>query len=491
MTTAKESGTLGTDELFSQVAADRALRREQLAQLISYQSLAFPGYDPKQSEECAQTVADMLRELGFADVEMLDVGGVNPTAWAETRPYKDAPTVLLYAHYDVQPAPLEQGWDSDPWTMVECDNRLYGRGAADDKAGIVQHLSALRALLKCHAAAGMDSSDSSLDSESGCNGELDSKDSVHLMDVNSLPFNIKVCFEGEEEYGDSLPRYISTDPQRFKADVFLVCDGGNLEIGKPLLQTTLRGIAEQTITLRTLPNALHSGAFGGPAPDAFLALTKLAQSLYDKDGNTVIEGVKSGDYEGSVDYSEELFRKQAEMSDDVQLVGTGSIASRLWARPAIKVVGVDMAAVETSSNVVTPEVRARLSLRFPAGQEGADVLQALQNHLRKHVPWGAELVFGESVFMNAFAANAAGGPLTELMKQCLTEAFGQPCSEGGSGGSIPLVEALQSHNEDAEFLLFGPIDSERANMHGANESVCEFELERSTKAEALFLSRLI
>ena len=450
------------DALFALVEADRNTRREQLDELVSYQSLAFPGYDPNQSAECAQLVADMLQELGFADIELIDVGGQNPSVWAEVKVDDSAPTVFLYAHYDVQPAPLDQGWDSDPWILVEKDGRLYGRGAADDKAGIVQHLSALRCLLKQRG----------------------------LTSVIELPFNIKVCFEGEEEYGDSLPRFIPTDSERFKADVFLVCDGGNLEIGKPLLQTTLRGIAEQTVTVRTLPNALHSGAFGGPSPDAFLALVKLVQSMYDEDGNTAIEGVKGSDYSGNIEYDEELFRKQAEVPEDLELVGTGSIASRLWTRPAIKVVGVDMTSVELSSNVITPVVSARFSLRFPAGQTGAEVLAALQAHIKKHTPWGAELTFGDSVFMNAYAANSTDGPYMSLIDECLTEAFEKPCGQGGTGGSIPLVEVLQRVNPDAEFLLFGPIDSERANMHGANESVCELELENCTKAEALFFSKL-
>jgi len=453
---------MSTENLLRHVTDDAALRREQLGKLVSYQSLAFPGNDPKQSEECAQLVADMLQELGFTDIEMLDVGGQNPTVWAETRVDESAPTILLYAHYDVQPAPLEQGWDSDPWTMIERGGRLFGRGTADDKAGIVQHLSALRAIC-AHKG---------------------------FSTVSELPFNIKVCFEGEEEYGDSLPTYIPTDSKRFAADIFLVCDGGNLEVGKPLLQTTLRGVAELTFSLRTLPNAQHSGAFGGPAPDAFLALTRLVQSMYDGAGNTVIAGVKSSDYEGGIDYSEDLFRRQIEVSSEGELAGTGSIASRLWTRPAATVVGVDMPSVKASSNIVIPEVSAKISLRFPPGQSGAEVLGALKKHVQTHVPWKAEISFIDENVMNAFATGSSDGPYAEIMKECLTEAFELPCVEGGSGGSIPLLEVLQKASPDAEFLLFGPIDNEQANMHGANESVCELELEKSTKAEALFLDRL-
>jgi len=459
-----ETGTeLRVKDLFKRAATDRQQRKEQLGKLVSYQSLAFPSNDPKQSEECAQAVAVMLQELGFSDTEMLDVGGQNPTVWAETRVNESAPTVLLYAHYDVQPAPLEQGWDSDPWTMVERAGRLFGRGTADDKAGIVQHLSALRVVCAHYGLDGVD----------------------------QLPFNLKVCFEGEEEYGDSLPTYIPTDAKRFAADIFLVCDGGNLEVGKPLLQTTLRGVAELTFSLRTLPNAQHSGAFGGPAPDAFLALTRLVQSMYDVAGNTVIDGVESTDYSGGIDYSEELFRRQIELSSDGELVGTGNIASRLWTRPAATVVGVDMPSVKASSNIVIPEVSAKISLRFPPGQSGAEVLDALKKHLQAQVSWGAELTFTDENVMNAFAAGSLDGPYTKLMQECLTAAFEVPCVEGGSGGSIPLLEVLQKVSPEAEFLLFGPIDNEHANIHGANESVCETELENCTKAESLFMSRLV
>ncbi|MCL2437847.1 MAG: M20/M25/M40 family metallo-hydrolase [Coriobacteriia bacterium] len=451
-----------TTALFKLVEADKLQRKEQLAKLVSYQSLAFPGYDPAQSAECAQLVAALLRDVGFADIEMLDVGGQNPTVWAETRIDDDAPTIFLYAHYDVQPAPLEQGWDSDPWTMIERDGRYFGRGSADDKAGIVQHLSALRALCE----------------QRGLHG------------VGQLPFNIKVCFEGEEEYGDSLPTYIPKDADRFEADVFLVCDGGNLERGKPILQTTLRGVVELNIEVQTLLNALHSGAFGGPAPDAYLALTRLISSLYDAEGNTVIAGVKDADYQGSADYSDELFRRQAEVPEGIELVGTGSVASRLWTRPAATIVGVDMPNIEESSNIVIPKVSARISLRFPPGQDGAEVLEALKQHLLARVPWGADLSFTSENVMNAFAAGDAGGPYTALMKDCLTEAYQSPCGEAGSGGSIPLLGVLQQVSPEAEFLLFGPIDSELSNIHGANESVCEQELENCTKAEALFMSQL-
>jgi len=444
--------------LFNTVTADHETRRQQLAKLVTYPSLAFPGYDPKDSMNCANLVADMLREVGFKDIEFIDVGGQNPTVWAETKHSDSAPTVFLYAHYDVQPAPMDQGWSTDPWVMVEKDGRYFGRGAADDKAGIVQHLSALRAICK---------------------------------DVNDLPINLKVCFEGEEEYGDSLPRYIPTDPDRFVADAFLVCDGGNLERGKPVMQTRLRGIVELTFTLRTLPNALHSGAFGGPAPDAYLALTRLLASMYDEEGNTVIEGVNSGEYEGSVDYSDELFRRQAEVPEGIDLVGTGSIATRLWTKPALTVVGIDMPSVGASSNIVIPEVSARLSLRIPAGQDSREVMAALKAHIETHTPWGAEITYTEENYMNAFCTGGASGPYTKLMKQCLTEAFDYPCGEAGSGGSIPLLEVLQRVSPKAEFLLFGPIDSELSNIHGANESVCIKELENCTKAEALFLSKLV
>jgi len=465
------------DSLRNFAVAERELRKEQLGQLVAYQSLAFPGYDPAQSHKCAEVIADMLREIGFSHIEMLDVNSQNPTVWAETKSTKagesdhsnQKPTVFLYAHYDVQPAPMDQGWDSDPWTMVERDGRYFGRGTADDKAGIVQHLSALRTVCEYFGVAGVD----------------------------ELPFTIKICFEGEEEYGDSLPVYIPTDHERFKADVFLVCDGGNLERGKPILQTTLRGVAELNIEIQTLPNALHSGAFGGPAPDAYLALTRLISSMYDAEGNTVIEGVKSSDYVGSAVYSEELFRRQAEVPEDIELVGIvkeGDIASKLWTHPAATVVGVDMPSIEESSNIVIPKVSAKISLRFPSGQDGVTVLAALKQHLQAHIPWGAKLTFTDENVMNAFAVlstdGSAGGPLTTLMKECLTEAFQFPCGEAGSGGSIPLLEVLQQYSPDAEFLLFGPIDSELSNVHGANESVCIDELEKCTIAEALFLSKL-
>jgi acetylornithine deacetylase/succinyl-diaminopimelate desuccinylase-like protein len=538
-------------ELKARVIADRARRHEQLARLVSFPSLAFPGFDPADSAACAEAVADMLREVGFPCVELVDVGGQNPLVWAELPAGRradgtPAPTLLLYAHYDVQPAPREaQGWRTDPFTLTvgaPQDGRLYGRGAADDKAGIVQHLSALRAF--------------------GLVGGLS-------------PLGIKVCFEGEEEYAESLADYIPRDPARFAADAYLVCDGGNLELGKPLLETQLRGVAEVTVRLRTLKGALHSGAFGGPAPDAYLALNRLVASCFDADGNTRIDGVSAGDYTGAADYPESLFRRQIELANpnpdpnpgsDADLPGTGSVASRLWTRPSLNVIGLDMPSVHDSSNIIIPEVTARMSLRFPPGQEAAAVLDALTTHLREHTPWGAELTVLNAATMNAFTAkrvvspppaltggpsphpdsdssvdgdqgsapddndpgsttptghmdNDPGsapveddpgsttptcpaaddpdgtpnddGPITTAARAALTAAFDYPCATAGSGGSIPLLHVLQRYQPDAEFLIFGPIDAELSRMHGGNESVDPDELEKCAVAEALLFNSLL
>ncbi len=262
------------------------------------------------------------------------------------------PTVLLYAHYDVQPAPPD-GWDTDPFTPVVRDGRLYGRGAADDKSGIVAHLAALRA--------------------------------------NGKRPHVKVLIEGSEENGrQKLLEVVGRDPELMRADVFVVADGGNWKLGEPTLCESLRGHGKLTVTLRTLENALHSGQFGGAAPDALLALVQMLATLHDDDGAVAVEGLEDSDWEGA-DLPEADFRRQAGVLDGVGLTGTGSVADRLWARHAISVLGVDAPAVEGAGNIVIPSARAKVAVRVPPGADPARSMARVEEHLRAAAPWGARL----------------------------------------------------------------------------------------------------
>jgi acetylornithine deacetylase/succinyl-diaminopimelate desuccinylase-like protein len=259
---------------------------------------------------------------------------------------------VFYAHYDVQPAPLEQGWTSDPWTATrKGDGRIYGRGAADDKGGLVVHLGTLR-----------------------------------LFDGRP-PCTVKLILEGMEETDSNLEAFVEANPDRFACDLFVVCDMGNLRVGEPTLTTALRGEVVCVVTLRTLAHPLHSGEFGGAAPDAMMALARLLATLHDEEGNLAVDGVSSFAWDGA-DLSPEEFRSSADLLEGVGLTGSGPVGGRLWSRPSVSAIGVDMTSVAGSSNVLVPEARAKLSMRIVPGSDPQRELDALVRHLESHAPWG-------------------------------------------------------------------------------------------------------
>src|SRR4051812_962717 len=311
---------------------------DALAQLVKIPSIAFAGFPREPLYEAAALVRDL-----FPGARYVEVPDEAPSVYAEYGP-PDGPTVLLYAHYDVQPAP---GWD-DAFAPALRDGRLYGRGAADDKSGIVAHLGALQ-----------------------------------RHDFNP-PVRVKVIIEGSEENGrQKILEVVREDPELLRADVMVIADGGNWKLGEPTLCTTLRGHGKLTVTLRTLENALHSGQFGGAAPDALLALTRLLATLHDDAGNVAVEGLEDFGWDGT-DLPEDDFRRQAGVLDGVRLIGDGTVADRLWARHAISVLGLDAPAVDGAGNIVIPSARAKVAVRIPPGADPAASMQAVANHLTHH-----------------------------------------------------------------------------------------------------------
>jgi cysteinylglycine-S-conjugate dipeptidase len=413
--------------------------RVDLERLVAIPSIAFAGYPREPLDEAAETVKAM-----FDDARFVDVPDEAPSVFAEYP--GPGPTVLLYAHYDVQPAPPE-GWETDPFTPVVRDGRLYGRGAADDKSGIVAHLAALRA--------------------------------------NRKRPHVKVLIEGSEENGrQKLLEVVDRDPELMRADLFVVADGGNWKLGEPTLCESLRGHGKLTVTLRTLENALHSGQFGGAAPDAVLALTRMLASLHDDDGAVAVEGLFEDGWDGA-DLPEADFRRQAGVLDGVELVGTGTIADRLWSRHAISVLGIDAPAVEGAGNIVIPVARAKVAVRVPPGADPVHSIERVEAHLRAAAPWGAELEFEIEPASTPIAL-----PRSDVAERALEAAYGKPVARMGSGGSIPLVARLRDAYPDAGFVLWGAQDSDLARIHAANESVDLDEVAKIALAEALLLEAL-
>lgn len=423
-----------------------------LKELISVPSVAFPGYPPEPVYRVAELTADLLKRYGLPDARLLEIPGGYPAVTGEIPAPPGAPTVLFYAHYDVQPARKDDGWETDPWIPVIKNDRLYGRGAADNKSGIATIAATIRAL------------------------------------SGKYPVGIKVVIEGEEETASHLHAYVEAHPELFRCDLFIITDMGKLIPGEPVLSTTLRGEVSCVLTVRTLAHAVHSGVFGGPAPDALVALIRMLATLHDRQGDVAIAGLSSYSWRGA-EFPEPLYRRLSGLPESVETIGTGSIGSRLWSKPSVTVIGIDAPAVRDASNILIPQARARVSLRIAPGSDPKHEVQLLADHLRAHVPWHARVEISEIHSSSGFIC-PTGGNGYEAARKVMGAVYRRPVQESGAGGSIPLLNVLRRAVPEAEFVLWGCEDHEQSRIHGANESVAISELERMIVTQALLLQEL-
>jgi acetylornithine deacetylase/succinyl-diaminopimelate desuccinylase-like protein len=428
--------------------------KAELAELVAFKSVAdFTQFPRSESEGAANWVADALRAEGFVDVALLDTPDGTQSVYGYLPGPEGAKTVLLYAHYDVQPPLDEAGWTTPPFELTERDGRWYGRGAADCKGGVIMHLLALRALK--------------------ANG--------------GVPVHVKVIVEGSEEQGTGgLERYAEEHPELLKADTIVIGDAGNFRAGLPTVTTTLRGMTLVRVRIDTLAGNLHSGQFGGAAPDALAALIRVLDSLRAEDGATTVDGLDATGAWDGLEYTEEQFRADAKVLDGVGLIGNGSVADRLWARPAVTVLGIDCPPVVGATPSVHASARALVSLRVPPGVDAAEASKLLEAHLAAHTPWGARVTTEQIGQGQAFRADASS-PAYRAMADAMAAAYpGETMQYAGEGGSIPLCNTLAGLYPEAEILLIG-LSEPAAQIHAVNESVSAEELERLSVAEALFL----
>ncbi|MEU9453533.1 dipeptidase [Streptomyces sp. NPDC048277] len=436
------------------VAALLPRAKAELAELVAFKSVAdFAQFPRSESEGAANWVADALRAEGFVDVAVLDTPDGTQSVYGHLPGPEGAKTVLLYAHYDVQPPLDEAAWTTPPFELTERDSRWYGRGAADCKGGVIMHLLALRALK--------------------ANG--------------GVPVDVKVIVEGSEEQGTGgLERYAEQHPGLLEADTIVIGDAGNFRVGLPTVTTTLRGMTLVRVQIDTLQGNLHSGQFGGAAPDALAALIRVLDSLRAADGSTTVDGLAPETGWEGLAYDEEQFRKDAKVLDGVELIGDGSVADRIWARPAVTVLGIDCPPVVGATPSVQASARALVSLRVPPGTDAAEASKLLQAHLEAHTPWGARVRTEPVGQGQPFRADTTS-PAYQAMADAMAVAYpGETMQYAGQGGSIPLCNTLASLYPRAEILLIGLSEPE-AQIHAVNESVSPEELERLSVAEALFL----
>jgi cysteinylglycine-S-conjugate dipeptidase len=433
------------DRVFPQV-------RQDLERLIRIPSVAFPGFDPEPVRGSATATAEILQATGLRDVRLLELDGVPPAVLGEAPGPDRGPTILLYAHHDVQPAGDESDWETPPFEPVERNGRLFGRGSCDDKAGIALHQAAL------------------------------------LAHDGSPPVRVKVFIEGEEEVGSpNLDRFLEKFGSDLQADVIVLADATNWRIGVPGLTTQLRGLVDCEVQVRTLDHAVHSGMYGGVFPDALTSLCRLLATLHDERGNVAVPHLVTASAD-PLDLTEEDLRREMGTVEGLHPIGEGALTERLWTRPSVSVLGIDAPRVPEAANILVPVARAKVSLRLAPGQDPDRAMTALVEHLQSHAPWGAEV----SVEAGASAwpyATAAEGPVYDAARAAFREAWGTDAVDIGAGGTIPFVKAFADAYPEAQILLWGVEDPD-GRAHGANESLLLDDFRKNCLAEALLLRRL-
>jgi acetylornithine deacetylase/succinyl-diaminopimelate desuccinylase-like protein len=426
--------------------------RKQLEHLVRIPSVSAAGFNARQVRRSAWATAAWLRHSGFSDVRLLDIEGAHPAVYGAARGPTGSPRVLLYAHHDVQPPGPEDLWESPPFEPTERNGRLFGRGTADDKAGIAVHAAAMQAW------------------------------------EGKPPLDVAVFIEGEEETGSThLPEFLSTYKNLLQAEAIVIADCSNWTIGKPTLTTSLRGIVDCVVEVRTLDHAVHSGKYGGPVPDALTALSRLIATLHDPAGNVAVGGLHTGPPH-DVNIDESYLRQVVGLRPGVQFLGDGPLSHRVWGRPAIAVLGIDAPPVADAAHKLVPAARASISVRLAPGDDAQRAFRALDQHLRGHAPWGAEVTVIPGHQGEPYHIDAAGAVFDAFRRSCADTWSCLPV-EPGSGGSLPMIAPLAEAYPAMAMLLTG-VDDPDSKAHSENESVHLGELQKCCVNEAVLLGYL-
>jgi acetylornithine deacetylase/succinyl-diaminopimelate desuccinylase-like protein len=448
--------------------ADRMTQhRSDLAALVAIPSVSAPGFDPGEVRRSADAVLDLLTQTGLENARLLEVEGAHPAVYADWLHAPGAPTVLLYAHHDVQPPGAIESWTSPPFSAEERDGRLFGRGAADDKAGVMVHVAAVDAWLRTSG---------------------------------SLPVNVKVFIEGEEEIGsEHLDDFLAQYAALLQSDVIVLTDSVNWKVGVPALTYLLRGLVDCDVEVRALDHAVHSGMYGGPVPDPLTGLVKLLAGMTDEHGAVAIPGFDDDVRQpteaerqriAALDFDEESFRAEAGLLPGVALGGDPgvSVLERLWMRPNATIIGLDAPSVAGSSNTLIPSARARISVRLAPGQDPVRARDILCRWLENNVPWGLHCTVNPGAVGSPFVAEPTG-PVFEAAARALEAAYGNPVVYAGVGGTIPFVEPFAAAFGGATALLTGVEDPD-TRAHGIDESLHLEDWQRACLGEVYLFDEL-
>jgi cysteinylglycine-S-conjugate dipeptidase len=420
-----------------------------LKELVAIESVSADPARTTEVERSAEHIVQLLADLKCPDVRIIRAKDGAPAVLGRFPPPEGKPTLCLYAHHDVQPEGDPAGWRTPPFVATELKGRLYGRGTADDKGGLAVHLAALRA--------------------------FDGKP----------PVGVTVFVEGEEEIGSpTLTVLLEEHRADLAADVFVIADSDNWAVGHPAFTTSLRGIAECIVEVRTLDHGLHSGVYGGVVPDALTALCRLLATLHDDQGNVAVAGLATAPAP-ELEYPLERLREESGILDGVDWIGNGSIVERLWCKPAISVIALDAPTVAQASNTLIPAARAKISARVAPGDDASQALAALIKHLEDHVPWGAQVTVAAGETGEPSVVDFAG-PYTEAARDAFSQAWDVAPVFIGQGGTIPMVADFGKAFPEATILVTAVGDPD-SRAHGTNESLHLGDFAAACLAETLML----
>lgn len=434
----------------------------ELGRLVRIPSVSWPAFDPAHVAESAEAVAELLRGTGVFELVEIRRAPVEdgselgqPAIVARRAARNGRPTVLLYAHHDVQPPGKDEDWDTPPFEPTQRGDRLHGRGAADDKAGVMAHIGAIRAFAEA-------------------SGDFD--------------LGLSVFIEGEEEWASrSFGNFLRENRELLEADAIIVADSGNWDVDTPAITVALRGAVAFNLRVETLAHASHSGMFGGAVPDAMLAAIRMLGTMWDAEGAVAVEGLTSAELDIPA-YDEAQLRAEAGLLEGVSPIGRGSILDRIWAQPAITVTGIDAPDVANASNTLIPSLRVRISARIAPGQDAGEAFEALRAHLEANAPFGAKLGFEDVDRGQAFLVDTSGWAVAET-RAAMAEAWGKPAVDTGVGGSIPFIAELVEEFPGAQILVTGVEDPD-SRAHSPNESLHLGVFKRALLSEALLFGRL-